>query len=329
MDSLKCKITSYSKGGVEISDSLTAEKLLNYQNDGRIHWIDVPSLNNVDGIKSLGKAAGIHHLIVEDILNTNQMVKMDNYDDCLFIVLKMLNYNSGEVDITTSHIGIVLRDRLVYSFHEETTGGIFAPVETQIKAAQNNIRNLGSDYLCYKLVDTVVDNYFNIIDELGDVVDSIEEELIANPDKSTLSNIYFVKRKLMYLRKSVFPLRELIGSLVSSGSVLVGTDVKIYFHDVYDHLIQIVDSIETYQDILSNMLDTYLSSISNRTNDTMKILTIFSTIFIPLTFLAGIYGMNFKFIPELSLKYGYFIFWGVSVVIAAIMLMFFHHKKWF
>lgn len=325
MDSLNFKTISYDKNKVKITESTN---LSEFKKSEGICWVDVPDLSDKEGIKALCKAGKIHRLIVEDILNTNQMVKMDNYDDCLFIVLKMLDFNRGESNIITEHISIAVRAGCVFSF-QENSGDIFSRVREKIKSGKDNIRSLDAGYLCYELVDTVVDDYFNTIEELEDIVDTIEEELITKPDKSTLSEIYFIKRKLMYLRKSVYPLREVIGNLLSSPTNLVDSNTKIYFHDVFDHLIQIVDSIETYQDILSNMLDTYLSSVGNRTNDTMKILTIFSTIFIPLTYLAGIYGMNFKNIPELSLDFGYALFWVVSIVIAGLMLLFFHHKKWF
>ena len=315
---------SYGPDGVDVPDSVRPETL---QLPGRVCWVDVPDLSRRDEITELCRMGGLHRLMVEDILDTGQMVKLDNYNDCLFLVLKMLDFNRGQSDITTSHVGIVLKGRCVYSFQEDG-GDIFTRVRDRILTGRGNIRAMGPDYLCYELIDTVVDNCFTVLDDLGDVVDSIEEELIAHPDRPTLSQIYFVKRKLMFLRKSVFPLRTLIGNLIRSGSPLIGDGVRIYFHDVYDHLVQIADSIETYQDILSNMLDTFLSSISNRTNETMKVLTIFSTIFIPLTFLAGVYGMNFKNIPELSMPYGYALFWILSALIAMGMVLFLHHKKW-
>lgn len=293
-----------------------------------VRWIDVGNLKNRVGIENYGRRMGIHPLIIEDILNVSQMVKIDNYDDCLFLVLKMIHYDPKSSGITTEHVSIVLKDGVVASFQENGTD-IFSKVREKIIQGRDNVRKNGADYLCYELIDTVVDNYFGVIDQLGDATDATEEELISNPTKTTLQQIYFIKRELMYLRKSVYPLRELIGNLTDSSTPLLSQGVRIYLHDVYDHLIQIVDSIETYQDILSNMLDTYLSSISNKTNDTMKILTIFSTIFIPLTFLAGIYGMNFKDIPELSLPYGYILFWVISAIIALFMLIFFHKKKWF
>jgi magnesium transporter len=316
---------SYNKDGLTQKDSFDPQKLV----DSNVNWIDVNNLDDRNNVEQLCASFGIHRLITEDILNTNQMVKLDNYNDCLFIVLKMVDYDVQSTNITTEHVSIFFRGNTVISFQQNNSRDNFLPIKEKISQNRDNILEQSAQYLCYELIDTVVDNYFNVIDQLGDVTDDIEEELIANPAKNTLQRIYFVKRELMYLRKSVYPLRELIGSLTNSKSSQMTDDIRIYLHDVYDHLIQIVDSIETYQDILSNMLDTYLSSISNKTNDTMKILTIFSTIFIPLTFLAGVYGMNFKNLPELQFSYGYYLFWIVSIIIAAIMLMFFHKKKWF
>ncbi len=317
---------TYDKDGIH--ETAAVEDDFFSAGQDKVRWVDAGSLSDEEGIRALCKGIGIHGLMVEDILSTRQMTKMDCYDDCLFFVLKMLRYNAETLSVESEHVGIVLKDGCVISFQEQGKD-IFSRVRIAVREARGNIRRFGADYLCYALIDTIVDNYFDIIEELGDTTDLLEEEIINSPDKSTLKRIYFVKRELMYLRKSVYPLRELIGSLSDSTSMVIGQEVRIYLRDVHDHLIQIVDSVETYQDILSNMLDTYLSSISNKTNDTMKILTIFSTIFIPLTFLAGIYGMNFDSIPELHMKYGYLLFWGVSVVITGCMILFFHKKKWF
>ena len=317
---------TYDKDGLR--ESKTVDEDFFAPKDHKVRWVDTDGLGDEAGIRQLCKSLDIHGLIVEDILNPRQMVKMDCYDDCLFIVLKMLRYNSENLSVEPEHVSIILKDGCVVSF-QENGRDIFSRVRIAIREERGGIRRFGADYLCYTLIDTVVDNYFNIIDELGDATDALEEEIINKPGKDALKRIYFVKRELMYLRKSVYPLRELIGSLTDTSSAVIGQDVRIYLHDVYDHLIQIVDSVETYQDILSNMLDTYLSSISNKTNDTMKILTIFSTIFIPLTFLAGIYGMNFEGMPELHMKYGYPLFLIISAIIAGCMIMFFHKKKWF
>lgn len=297
-------------------------------NDGRVHWVDISDLGGREGIENMVESCGVHRLIIEDILNPNEMVKMDNYDDCLFLVMKLLDYNAGDTRIGTGQLCVILRGNILFSIHG---GGrdIFSAVRSRLCRDSDIPRRFGSDYLCYELVDSVVDSYFDVMDELGDAVDNLEEALIERPDSTTLEQIYFVKRKLMSLRKSVYPLREHIGTLCGDGSGQISSGVGIYFRDVYDHLVQISDTMATYQDILSNMLDTYLSSVSNRTNETMKVLTIISTIFIPLSFLAGVYGMNFKYIPELNFQHGYLIFWIVSLIIAVLMMLFFRKKKWF
>ena len=296
--------------------------------DGCIHWVDISDIEDVEGIKSLTQSFGIHRLIVEDILNVNEMVKVDNYDDCLFMVFKVLSINKNGNRIITEHISLLLKENCVISF-QQFGGDVFKRVREKLLGGKDNIRKLGADYLCYELIDSVVDSYFDVVDEIGDITARIEEKLISRPEKNTLKQIYLIKRKLMYLRKSVFPLRELIGSLSGTKAGQLGGDVRIYFRDVYDHLIQIVDAIETYQDILSNMLDIYLSSVSNKTNETMKVLTIISTFFLPLSFLAGVYGMNFNNMPELSFKYGYLLFWLISAAVVVGMIAFFRKKKWF
>lgn len=294
---------------------------------GMVRWVDIERLDDTQAVTDLCEELGIHRLITEDILSPRQMVKLDSYDDCLFLVLKMIRYDPEGGGISTEHASILLRDGLVLSA-SETSGMTFEAVRSKLLAGRDSMRRQGADYLAYELLDAVVDQYFGVIDQLGDATDDIEEELVSVPSQSTLQRIYFVKRELMFLRKTVYPMREVVGRILGSDSPLLGQSIRIYLHDVYDHLIQIVDSVETYQDILSNMLDTYLSSISNKTNDTMKVLTIISTIFIPLTFLAGIYGMNFKNIPELSIPHGYLYFWIVSAVLVVLMVLFFHKKKW-
>lgn len=327
MDEYKFDLISYNASEMNEKSSVSGNIFQNIP-DGRVHWIKVTNLNRFEEIQKLCAGFGIHHLIVQDILNTNQMAKMDSYDDCLFLVLKRMDFSIEENGVKTEHICILLKNNCIITF-EENNRNNFDEVKKKIRGGKDRIKKYGADYLCYELINAIVDHYFSVMDELGDITDHIEEELISKPDKGTLQKIYFIKRKLMVLRKTVFPLREIIGNLSNGESDMLSENVKIYFHDIYDHLIQIVDSIETYQDILSNMLDIYLSSVSNKTNDTMKILTIFSTIFIPLTFLAGIYGMNFENIPELKLPYGYPLFWILSIIIASCMLLFFHKKKWF
>jgi magnesium transporter len=303
------------------------EGLFTQKSGNLVNWVDVKSLHDADTVRLIGKGLDLHHLIVEDILNIKQMVKLDSYEDSLFMVLKMLSFDRQTLNLKSEHVSIVLKGNYLISFQEKGTD-IFSGLKEKITEGRENIRKFGAGYLCYELINTVVDNYFNVTDSIGEAIDKVEEELMSSPSKSMLRKIYLIKRELMYLRKTVHPLRELIGQLTRYDSILKSPNTDMYLRDLYDHLIQVVDTIETFQDIMSNMLDIYLSSIGNKTNDTMKILTIFSTIFIPLTFLAGVYGMNFRNIPELDFKYGYLIFWGICVVLAVIMLIFFKKKKW-
>ncbi len=303
------------------------EGLFTQKSGELVNWVDVKSLHDAATVRLIGKQLDLHHLIIEDILNIKQMVKLDSYEDSLFLVLKMLSFDRQTLNLKSEHVSIALKGNYLISFQEKGTN-IFSEVKEKIYEGRENIRKNGAGYLCYELINTVVDNYFNVTDSIGDAIDKVEEELMSSPSKSMLRKIYLIKRELMYLRKTVHPLRELIGQLTRYDSILKSPNTDMYLRDLYDHLIQVVDTIETFQDIMSNMLDIYLSSIGNKTNDTMKILTIFSTIFIPLTFLAGVYGMNFKNIPELDFKYGYIIFWGICVVLAVIMLIFFKKKKW-
>jgi len=320
-------VMTYSKTDFSERTGFDAGSLSN-PGDGAVTWMDVDNLGDTEGIIALARSAGLHHLVIEDILNADQMVKLDTYDDYLFVVLKMLRYNAVDSTIVTEPISIVLKGNLLLSF-QQNEGDIFLPLKNKIRIGRERVRSLGVDYLFYELIDLIVDNYFEVIDNLGDVTYEVEEELMSNPSKNTLQRIYYIKRELMYLRKSVYPLRELIGHLTKIESEFIGEGLIIYLHDVYDHLVQIVETVGNYQDIMSNMLDTYLSSISNKTNDIMKFLTIFSTIFIPLTFLAGVYGMNFRFFPELGFKYSYPLFWGVVVLVTIGLLFMFRRKKWF
>lgn len=323
------RMLSFNKDSLEEKELPISDVTLDKLAADKVNWLSITDFSDNGAIKELCSRLGLHHLVAESITDTGHMARLDFYDDHLLIVLKLIDYNASGNQLITSHVGIVLKRDSVISFYEdENCRAVFEPVAEKIRQQSDRTRRSGPDYLCYELFSCVVDHYFSIIDEIGDVADDIEEELISKPERSTLQKIYFVKRKLMVLRKSVFPLRELIGDLFNSDSELISQEIKLYYHDIYDHLIQTVDSIETYQDILSNMLDIYLSSVSNKTNDIMKVLTIFSAIFIPLTFLAGIYGMNFENIPLLHQPYGYSVFWLLSLGIAAAMLLYFHRKKW-
>ncbi len=291
-----------------------------------VSWINVNGIHEIGPIETLGSCFGLHPLVLEDILNTDHRPKLEDYDDYLFLVLKMLFYDR-ENGIRTEQVSLVLGPNYVLSF-QENVGDVFDSVRERLRGGKGRIRKLGADYLAYALMDAVVDSYFAILETIGDGIEEMEQELVTDPSPQTLNHIHHFKREMILLRKSVWPLRELISALQRVEPPLISDTTGVFLRDVYDHTIQVVDTVETFRDIISGMLDLYLSSISNRMNEVMKVLTIIATLFIPLTFLAGIYGMNFEYMPELHWRWGYFGLWGVMLVTTAGLLRFFRRKKW-
>jgi magnesium transporter len=293
-----------------------------------ITWINVDGLHDVEALGRLGERFGLHPLVVEDILNTEQRPKLDDYGEYILVVLRSLYHvdeESGEPQI--EQISLVLGPNYVLSF-QEREGDEFDPIRDRIRANKGRIRKANADYLAYTLIDLIVDQYFVVLERFGDRIESLEEELVADPTTETLQIIHHLKREMAFLRKSVWPLREVIGSLERSESLLIHEPTGLYLRDVYDHTIQVIDAVETFRDMLSGMLDIYLSSVSNRMNEVMKVLTIIATVFIPLTFIAGLYGMNFKFMPELNWPWAYPLVWGIMIVVAALMVAYFRRKRW-
>jgi len=252
---------------------------------------------------------------------------MEDFVDYIFIVLKMLYYNEKENEIKAEQVSLILGSGFVMSF-QESEGDVFDPIRERIRSNRGRIRKAGADYLAYVLIDEIVDNYFIILEKLGEKIEDIEDKLVTNPAPETLQTIHSLKREMIFLRKSVWPLREVISRLERWESPLINKSMNIYLRDVYDHTIQVIDAIETFRDMLSGMLDIYLSSISNRMNQVMKVLTIIATIFIPLTFIVGIYGMNFKFMPELEQFWGYPMVYLIMSVIGVLMMIYFRRRKW-
>jgi magnesium transporter len=252
---------------------------------------------------------------------------MEDYGEYLFLTLKMLSFGRTETEISTDQTSIVLGKNYVLTF-EEREGDVFDPVRERIRTGRGRIRSLGSDYLAYALIDAIVDNYFVILEKLGEKLEDLTNEVVGGRGGRTLATIYLLKRELIYLRKAVWPLREAISALYRGGTALIAETSEPYLRDLYDHTIQIIDTIESLRDLLSGMLDIYLSSASNRLSQVMKVLTMIATVFIPLTFIAGVYGMNFKYMPELEWRWGYPFVWLVMVGLAVTMLILFRRKRW-
>jgi magnesium transporter len=327
VEKVRITVIDYDAEQFQEKETKTIEECFPFKDTPTVTWINIDGLHEVEIIEKIGKHFAIHPLIQEDILHTGQRPKMEDMESYIFVVARMLVYNDETGEIESEQVSLILGANYVISFQEKV-GDIFDPVRERIRNGRGRIRRMKADYLAYALVDTLVDNYFIILENLGEKIEGMEDELVANPTPETLQTIHILKREMIFLRKSVWPLREVISSLERGESSLIYESTGMYFRDVYDHTIQVMDTVETYRDMVSGMLDTYLSSLSNRMNEVMKVLTIIATIFIPLTFVAGIYGMNFEFMPELKWHWGYFAALGLMVVIFIGMVFYFRRKRW-
>ncbi len=297
-----------------------------------ITWINIEGLHQPDVLEKLGSCYGIHSLVLEDIL-TDQRPKIEDYDEYIFIVLKMLYYDeesdgeSVDTKLDMDQVSIILGNNFIISFKEKEVD-VFNPLRERLRTAKGKIRKQGADYLAYSMMDSIVDHYFVIMETLGDRFENLEDVVVSNPEPGILPTIYNLKRDMLFLRKSVWPLREAISRLQRTDSPLISDLTKIYLRDVYDHTIQVIENIETFRDMSASLLETYLSSLSNKLNEVIKLLTIISTIFIPLTFLAGLYGMNFRFMPELESPLGYPAVLILMLLVVVIMMTYFRKKEW-
>jgi magnesium transporter len=290
-------------------------------------WINIDGLHEIGLIEKIGKHFEIHPLVLEDVLNTDQRPKMEDLEKYIFFVIKMLYADNKTNEIHSEQVSIILGRNFVISF-QESIGDVFESVRGRISSGKTRIRSRGADYLAYALIDAIVDNYFLILERIGEKIETMEIDLVSDPSPKTLQDIYNLKREMIYIRKSIWPLREVINNLLRGESRIIKDNTHIYLKDLYDHTIQVIDTIETFRDLISGMLDIYMSSVSNKMNEVMKVLTIFAAIFIPLTFIAGVYGMNFQHMPELSLPWAYPAIWIVIISVGFSLLLYFKHKKW-
>ncbi len=305
-------------------DLKTAES---YLNTSKTTWIKVTGLHDINMIAKLGEVFGLHALILEDILNTGQRPKIDLLDDHIFLTMKAIHKPSAEDEIAADQISIILRKNLLISFHESSLS-IFSSLNERLTVATSRLRTKGPDYLFYAIIDLIVDHYFSVIEGTGELIDDIEDAIFELSSEEALPRIQNVKKDLLLLKKYIFPLRDALSTIIKLESDLINIDNHKYFRDVYDHIMQIYESIESYRDLNSGLKDIYLSTLSNKMNEVMKTLTIIATIFIPLTFIAGIYGMNFDHMPELHFEYGYFVIWLFMISVAVLMIFYFRRKKW-
>jgi magnesium transporter len=324
---LKVTILEYDEQECREREITAFDECLMLDNPQTVTWLNVDGLQHLDDLQKIGECFKLHPLILEDILSTDQRPKLDEWPNLLYLTLRMLNFNETTNEINSEQLNLIIGSNYVITLHESDTQ-LFDALKSRITSGQTKIRKSGADYLAYAILDLIVDNYFVIMERLGETIEDLEGELVTRPVPGTLAGLHKLKRDMIILRKSVWPLREVLSKLERRESPLIKDSTGIYFKDVYDHVIQIIDTIESFRDMLSGMLDIYLSSVSNRLNEIMKVLTIIATIFIPLTFVAGVYGMNFKYMPELEWHYGYHLTLSLMATVAGIMLLYFKRKKW-
>lgn len=322
------RVLAYNSEKLIEKELETIEECLEFKGQPDIYlWINVDGLDRVDIIEKLGSYFNIHPLTLEDVLNTGQRPKTEDYDSYIYTVLKMMLFDNEKEEILIDQISIIIGFNYLLSF-QERQGDVFDPVRERFKNPASRLRKSGVDYLAYSLIDAVVDNYFLILEHFGDEIEYLEEGLVLQPRPETLMTIQKYKRDMITLRKAVWPLRELINGLQRVESDLITESTSIYLRDVYDHTIQVIDSVEELRDILSSMVDIYLSSVSYRMNDVMKVLTVIATIFIPLTFIAGVYGMNFENMPELKWRWGYPVVMLGMTFVGVSMFIYFKKRRW-
>jgi len=337
----KITIIDYDEQHYHESEAKEVEECFRFRDRPSVTWINIDGLHQMDVLEKLGSCYGIHPLVLEDIL-TDQRPKIEDYENYIFIVLKMLYYDEegdkkaedgddeddlGDTNLDMDQVSMILGPNFIMSFKEKEVD-VFNPLRDRLRTAKGKIRKQGADYLAYSMIDSVVDHYFVIMERLGDRFEDLEDAVVSDPEPGVLPAIYNLKRDMLFLRKSVWPLREAISKMQRSDSPLVSEAIKIYLRDVYDHTIQVIENIETFRDMSASLLETYLSSLSNKLNEVIKLLTIISTIFIPLTFLAGLYGMNFRFMPELESTWGYPAVLILMLLVVVVMMTYFRKKEW-
>jgi len=320
-------LMNYDAARLEEKQLKGIEESFAYRDTPPVSWINIDGLHEVDVIEKIGTHFDIHPLTMEDIVNTGQRPKVEDFEDYIYLVFKMLKIDESANHLTSEQVSLILGPHYLISF-QEVEGDVFNFVRERIRKGKGHIRKSGPDYLAYALVDAAVDHYFIILEKMGEKMEHFEEQLHAQPTPEILQAIHDLKREMIYFRKQVWPIREVLSVWQKTDSDMVQEDTKVFIRDVYDHTIQVIDTIESFRDIISGMMDLYLTTVSNKMNEVMKVLTIIATIFIPLTFVAGIYGMNFKYMPELEWKWSYLFLWILLVVIFLGMMLYFKRKKW-
>jgi magnesium transporter len=324
---IRIQVMQYDKDHVYESEVSDISTVLPLAENNLITWINIDGLHNPAVVKAVGDCFNVHPLILEDIVHVEQRPKMEEFDSHIYIVLKMFSFNEAKKHVEAEQISFLLCKNCLITFQEKT-GDCFDLIRGHLRTGKGRIRKAGADYLAYSLMDAIIDNYFVVLERLGEITDAFEEAMVTTPNSVKLVTVHRLKQDMLFMRKSVWPLRELLSRVQRDDSPLIDAATGPYFQDLYDHTIQIIDTIESLRDMMMSMLDIYLTSMSHRLNEVMKVLTIIATIFMPLTFIAGVYGMNFEFMPELKWHLGYFMVLGLMSLTALSMVIFFKRKKW-
>ena len=324
-DRIKITLIEYNETEFFEQEFYDLSDCLSHVKPNMVKWINVEGLHKPELVEKIGKIYNIHPLTMEDIVHVDQRPKFEDYEHYVVAIMKMISYTT---EVESEQLAIVLCENTVISFQEPHSGDAFDIIRNRLRQCKGRVRKLGADYLAYALMDAVVDCYFTAIEKIGDKIEEIEEDIISNSDKKSLLQLYHLKREMIYLRKQVWPMRDMINNMVRSETNLINPSSDIYLRDLSDHVTRIIDTVETYRDLLSGIMDIYLSTNANRMNEVMKVLTIMSSIFIPVTFIAGVYGMNFENMPELKTQNGYFITWGIMLSIIIGLMIYFKRKKW-
>jgi magnesium transporter len=324
---VRIDLIDYNQSEHDVREIKKIEETFPYRDSQNISWLDITGLHETDTLNKICDYFHIHPLVQEDIINTAQRPKFEVYPDYVFVVMKMLQYDEAKHEIDVEQISLILGKNYVMTF-QEREGDVFEPVRQRIKNIQSRFRTQGSDYLFYALMDIIVDNYFLLLENLGEQIEDLEGNVLENPDSKTVERIQGIRRELILMRRSIWPLREVISAITREDTPFITQYTAPYLRDLYDHAIQVIDTIETFREMIGSVLDVYLSNMSNKMNEIMKVLTIIATIFIPLTFIAGIYGMNFEFMPELHWKWGYLGFWIIIFSLFIGLLIYFRRRNW-
>ena len=327
VDEATIKMIDYDAETLTEQEIIDLSQIVGLKDTSTVTWININGLHDTDLIRNIGNVFDLHALVLDDIVNTSQRPSLEEYDDHLFFVLKMMYYDKDIHKTMSEQISIILGKNFLITF-QERPGDVFEPIRERIRKQKGRIRKVGIDYLAYALLDVIIENYIIIIERFGERIEDIETEILENPNKEILSRIQKYKQEMNYLRKSIRPVKELTLQLSRLDSDLISEHTNPFIRDLLDLATQAVEAIDSYREMLSDHMEVYNTGVNNKLNEIMKVLTIFSAIFIPLTFIAGIYGTNFDNLPELHFKYSYFIFWGVLVTVAILMLRFFKKKKW-